>query len=95
MRKYLFSVVLLKGICVVDECGEQSEREIDRGLIQPPSLCKCRTAGVGADTGVAVINVDDRLLKRDELVIVSGLCELLGGEMRAVEAERASRGEKI
>ena len=78
---------LLKGANVIDECGKDSEGEIDLLLDERESCRESRTAGCGAYSVVAVINVDHRFLERNELIIVSRLGKLLGGKVTAVEAE--------
>ena len=89
----LFSAELLEGIDIIDKCGGESELEVDGLLAELPLLGECLTAGGRADACMAVVDVHNGFLKRNKLVVVSSLGQLLGSKVRAVEAEGVARGE--
>ena len=93
LSSILLSSNLVKHVNAFDESGQQAQREGELLFRKLPLGEKSRAAGVGADAVMAVVKVDHRFCKRYELVVVRGLGQLCRREVRAVEAERARRGQ--
>ena len=84
----LFLAGFRVSVRVIDEHGNETEAEAEMFVLELPMLVEHRTAGVGANSVVARVDVDASFLHRGQFVIVHGFGQLLRRIVRAIEAER-------
>ena len=78
---YLLLFDLLKGIDIVDIGGNKSEIQHHLILVKLPAVVELGTAGLRADSRVAVVDIDYGLLQRLELIVVICKGEHMGSEV--------------
>ena len=92
LQKRLMLSELLIQINIIEHYRQQAEREIYNVLCDRVASVKLGAAGIGAYTGVSVINIYHRFLDGHKLVVVSCCGYLLCCIMAAIKAERLALG---
>ena len=86
---------LLKRTIIVCEYGQEAKGEAEVAVVKTPFLIELGAAGVRSYAVLTVVEIHDRFFKRCELVIVGRFRELLGREMRAIEAEISCKEQGV